>query len=169
MASCHPSTQRLWPVPACAPWPDEDEGSVMASPLFRFPPRSLCSGLDLVPQGAAWDPGIPLGVGLTHGRRAGSPAMPPARLPAQGSPCVTSPARTAAGGMAGLLSKKENWIEIHLIKTQPQLGGLGLSPPPVFFLFSSCQMPTVRLIVNISVRLKRKINNIKKLVRFSII
>lgn len=109
----------------------------MASPLFRFPPRSLCSGLDLIPQGAAWDPGIPLGVGLAHGRRAGSPAMPPARLPAQGSPCVTSPARAAAGGMAGFLSKKENWIEIHLIKTQPQLGGLGLFSPPDF-LFSSC-------------------------------
>lgn len=157
MASCHPSTQRLWPVPACAPRPDEDEGGVMASPLFKFPPLCLCSGLDLVPQGAVWDPGIPLQVGLAHGRRAGSPVMPPA----QGSPCVTSPARTAAGGMAGLLSKKENWIEIDLIKTQPQLGALGLSSPPVFFLFSSCQMPMVLLIVNISVRLKHKINNIK--------
>lgn len=42
--------QSLPALPACTPGPDEEEGRVMASPLFRPPPLNLCSGLDLVPK-----------------------------------------------------------------------------------------------------------------------
>lgn len=133
----------------------------MASPLFRPTPPCLCSGLDLVPAGPPGTLELLFGLdGLSRwlllpgaGRREESGVRGDAtRLPALGSPDQEE--------QRVLLSKKENCMEINLINTQPQLGLFVPPSLPAVLILLRCQATRVPLIVNVSVRLERKINKI---------